>query len=315
MTELSVIIPFVNEWPLIAATVANIAEELRDRVDFEIIAIDNWCAQVAKQGRNPDRGHEHMHTVAKGHPWLKVLKYEEKLSHWQAKNLGVRESSGKFLFFCDAHCIVSRDALACMLAYYREHSEELNGTLHLPLTYHLLEWRTLIYKLVARPEDGFFHYSFDQGGYKKRAAEANGATFEVPCMSTCGMLMSREIYDELGGWPEGLGIYGGGENFINFTLAILGRKINIFPGPPLRHHGERRGYSYNWQDMQRNRLLATMMFGGVKHMRRFQKKMKGNAALAQRLGDQAVVLGREQRDMIKTKQVIEIDDWVETWKK
>lgn len=315
MPELSVIIPFVNEWPLIASTVANIFEELRDRVDFEIIAIDNWCDQVKKQGRNPDRGHEHMHKVAQGHRWLKVLKYSEKLSHWQAKNLGVRASSGKFLWFCDAHCIVSRDSLVTAFNHYKENYEALNGTLHLPLTYHLLEWRILIYKLVARPEDGFFHYSFDQGGYQRRAQKSNGATFEVPCMSTCGMLMSREIYDELGGWPEGLGIYGGGENFINFTLAILGRKINIFPGPPLRHHGERRGYSYNWADMQRNRLLATLMFGGVKHMRRFQGKMKGNKVHAQRLADQAVVLGREQRDMIKSKQVIEIDDWVKTWQK
>jgi hypothetical protein len=44
--KLSVIVPFVNEWPQLVFTLGSIAEELRDRVNFEIIAIDNWCKEA-----------------------------------------------------------------------------------------------------------------------------------------------------------------------------------------------------------------------------------------------------------------------------
>jgi len=77
MTELSVIIPFVQEWPLNMFTIRNIAEELRDRVDFEIIAIDNWCNQIQKQGQENDRSYDQLMAVKRGHPWLKVLQYKD----------------------------------------------------------------------------------------------------------------------------------------------------------------------------------------------------------------------------------------------
>lgn len=314
--ELSVIIPFVNEWPLLAATTASVHEELRDRVEHEVIVVDNWCDEVAKQGggKKPDEGHRYM---SKGgsrvNPWLKSLAYDKKLSHWQAKNLGVQNSTGRFLFFCDAHCIVSRDALFNAFTYYRDHHQELNGTLHLPLTYQLLEARILVYKLNCKPDKGFFHYSFDSDRYYRESAKSNGNPFQVPCMSTCGMLMTRELYDELGGWPEGLGIYGGGENFVNFTLATLGKTINVMPGPQLRHHGAKRGYSWNYGDHYRNRTLATRVFAGKKYARRFAFNLKGPKKQNERILGEAVKLSNEHRALIKPKQVIEITDWLEQW--
>jgi len=119
MAELSIIIPWCNEWPQVAFTIRNIAEELRDRVDFEIIAIDNWSENTPGSVRPKDRSHPMLWGTAKMHPWLKVLRYDEKLSHWNAKNLGVQNSTGKFLWFCDAHCIVGRDSLYDMFLLYR----------------------------------------------------------------------------------------------------------------------------------------------------------------------------------------------------
>lgn len=311
--ELSVIIPFVNEWPLIVTTVASISEELRGRVEFEIIAVDNWCPEVEAQGRQRDRGGDHLRAVSRGQPWLKVLEYKDRLSHWQAKNYGVERSSGRFLWFCDAHCIVSRDALYNMFVYYREKYRELNGTLHLPLTYQILEWRSLIYQLVAKPEQGYYHYKFDQNGYTRGSAKANGGHFPVPCMSTCGMMMTRELFDELGGWPKGLGIYGGGENFMNFTLAVLGKSVNIFPSPPLYHHGDKRGYSQAWGDLHLNRFIATYIFGGAETLYKYKQTIKGNTKVVNGLAKRAEEAGREHREFIEAKQQVKIEDWVKLW--
>ena len=156
-----------------------------------------------------------------------------------------------------------------MFNYYRNNWQELNGTIHLPISYMLERAGVeLIYKLVTEPERGIVAYSFT----RYRQAEA---PYQVPCMSTCGMMMHRSLYDLLGGWPSDLGIYGGGEHFINFTLAVLGRTINIWPSKPLYHYAAPRGYHWNYNDYHRNRCIATYMFGGNAWAHRYIMNIKG----------------------------------------
>lgn len=306
MAELSVIIPFCNEYPQVMFTIQNIAQELRGRVDFEIIAIDNYCQEVADQDRERDKGGEAVAACTRGNPWLKYIKYEDKLSHWQAKNKGVANATGDILWFCDAHCIVSRGSLYGMFKYYQLCHEKLNGTLHLPLTYKILEWHRLIYKLVWEPENGEVRYSFS--GYRD-----SEKPYRVPCMSTCGMMMTRELYDLVGGWPRELGIYGGGENFINFTLAVLGKAINIFPSAPLFHHGEKRGYHWNGDDYTRNRTIANYMFGGEAWARKFIEHRKGNPDRLREIIEDVFQNCENHRETIVSRQTITIEQWASNW--
>jgi len=305
--KLSVIIPFCNEHPQAAFTIQNIFCELRDFCDFEIIAINNWCNEVATQGRAEDKGGEYLQSLATPQrPWLKVFNYDKKLSHWQAKNLGVQNSTGEFLWFCDAHCIVSRNALQRMLGYFTANHEALNGTLHLPLSYMLEKpGLELIYKLVTDMDKAVVHYSFTR--YRQ-----SNVVYQVPCMSTCGMMMTRELYDLLGGWPEELGIYGGGEHFINFTLAVLGKTINIWPDYPLFHYAAKRGYSWNYDDYHRNRCIATFMYGGFEMGRKYIMNIKGRPQVLERMYyDIATKKSiQEQEEALRKKEVIPISEWV-----
>ena len=304
MTELSVIMPFVNEWPQVIWTVRNLADELMERVDFEIITVNNY---VEKEIRKPeDKAGKHLLTISRGNKWLKALEYREKLSHWNAKNHAVQNSSGEFLFFCDAHCAVSRDALYRAFKLYQYSHKDLHGTLHLPLTYQILEWHKLIYKLVVDEKIGKVHYSFSS--YKE-----DEHPYEVPCMSTCGMMITRKMYDELGGWPPALGIYGGGENFINFASATLGFKKWIMPGGPLYHHGDRRGYAWNGTDFIRNRMIANFMFGGRDWLDRIANNAKGNPKVLFRIRDEILSGCKEQHDMLKAKQKMTIERWLGQW--
>lgn len=304
MPKLSVIIPFCLEQPQALFTIQSIAQELRGRVDFEIIAINNYCDEVKEQGAHEDKGYECILAAERVNPWLKVLHYKDKLSHWQAKNMGVQASTGEFLWFCDAHCVISRNTLYNMLCYYNATHEELNGTLHLPLTYKILESHKLIYKMVHNPEIGEFHYSFT--GYK----DIKGCnSYRTPCMSSCGMMMSRTIYDELGGWPKELGIYGGGENFVCYVLAILGKTMNIFCGNPLFHHGDKRKYSFFYDDYTRNRIIASYMFGGEKWARKYTKHRKGNSEANNKILNDVLTRCKPQREMIKAKQAMSIEGW------
>ena len=307
MPKLSIICPFVCEYPQVMFTVQNIAQDLIGRVDFEFIAINNYCEEVKKQGREEDKGGESIKACQRGNPWLKYLEYKDKLSHWQSKNLGVKHSTGDILWFVDAHCVIARNSLFDMFNYYVEHKEELNGSIHLPLTYKILEWHRLIYKLGGEPEKGDLHYSFT--GYRDELEP-----YEVPCMSTCGMMISRELYDYFGGWPVELGIYGGGENFINYTLAVLGKKKWIMPGGSLFHHGEKRGYHWNGDDMIRNRFIANYMFGGDKWLSLMRDNRKGKKEVLQSIYENVKATCKEHRELIKSRQAISIEDWLNKWR-
>lgn len=335
MAKLSCIIPYCGEHPQIGFTVNNIFCELRDSgIDFELIVIDNWCDEVARQivttfihnenepqpkeirtRRVQDAGSAYMSGLANSHQWLKYIKYDKKLSHWQAKNAGVKEATGDILWFCDSHCIVSKNSLVNMFKYYEQHHEELNGTLHIPLSYMLEKpGLELIYKLVTDLSKGVVHYSFTRYSSLNHSFN-NKEYYRVPCMSTCGMMMTREIYNMLGGWPEELGIYGGGENFINFCLAILGKTVNIFPTNPLYHYAAKRGYNWNYTDFHRNRTIASFMYGDAELAARYVYNIKGRPSVLKQIYEEVITLCKDQRDHIATNQKIEIENWVKQWER
>lgn len=343
MTDLSIIIPYVNEYPQVMFTIRDVAESLIGRVDFEIVAVNNYCPEVELQAKattaieleriqqhldktgfktsavvremfgrlltafDEDKGSGSIRACERGHNWLKCIDYKDKLSHWNAKRVGCRAATGKYLLFVDSHCITGRDSIYDMYNYYVENEEELNGTIHLPLTYKILEYHKLIYKLVVERDSVGTPCGL---AYSFSTFRPSDVPYEVPCMSTCGMMMSRKIYDEVGGWPTELGIYGGGEHFMNFTLSVLGYKKWIYPNGHLCHHGEKRGYHWNYDDNIRNRILATYLYGGTSFAQRFISIAKGRPEVLKRMLDGVMSKCKKQREYIKARQRLTIDDWI-----
>jgi len=280
-------------------------------VDFELIAIDNFCEKARGDGYERDKGPNALRAAQEGNPWLKVLTYDERQSHWQAKNLGVRESTGKFLLFVDAHVMPGRDSIYPMFEYFLANHEALNGSLHLPVTYLILEWRKLIYRLDVDLELGKLEYSFDE-------AKPADRPYRVPAMSSCGMMITRETYDRLGGWPTILGSWGGGENFINFALATMGKNVWVWHAEPLYHHGEKRGYSMDRMDIVTNRCAAVFVVGGLEMAKRYMKAVHWpNLAQADLMKERILTRVRmechDHRELIKAQQTVSLEDWVTQW--
>lgn len=322
MPDLSVIVAFVNEYPQLIFTIRSIVEELRGRVDFEIIAVNNFCREVEDQGRKEDGGAGALIAASEGNPWLRVLKYDTKLSHWQAKNLGVKEAASDTFWFPDAHVVPSRDSVVKAFKFYKKNLERLNGTLHLPLTYQILEWNRLTYGLIADPEKNAYFYQFTpynpvglKHGEKIIGRKGELLAYEVPVMSTCGCFMNRTVYDKLGGWPEEIGIYGGGEPFVNFSQAVMGMKKWIMVGDPLYHHGTERGYSWNHDGWFRDELIAAYCYGGREFAHKKMRNMDGHPGVKQRLLDsvQHNASIKRHREHIESQQVMSIEEWVQPW--
>ena len=303
--DLSIVIPGCNEFPQNAFTLQNVITTMKHSdLKWEVIYIDNQSKYEVKNDK------KRAFLDGKGRPWLKVIQWDDKLSHWCAKNVGIENSTGEVLLFMDAHCIVEPGAIENMCHYYKANRAGLNGSLHMPIQYMLdVQGRDLVYQCIYERAKGIVHYSF------RRATEREGI-YKVPCMSTCGMMISRQIMvDELGMWPWELGIYGGGENFINYTMAVLGHDINIWPYHPIHHYAFDRGYSWNYDDWVRNRMIAIFMAGGMEWLELFSDGLasigKGRPEVLKKLVYSVVNTCSEQRDSIKKIAKLTLEEWWE----
>lgn len=341
MKQLSVIIPFAGEYPQVLFTIQATAQSLLcEGIDFEIIAVDNYCEELVTQHKtaikkasdnaavsmkmmdfaklveksnqnlfpfyeaNNNRSGAAIKAAERGNEWLKYIAYDEKLSHWQAKKLGVKNARSNTYLFLDGHTVPSGKGISGMLEAYDEYRSK--GTMHMPLTYKILEWHRLIYKLVI---EGDYYYTYSFTGFRPEEKP-----YEVPCMSTCGMMISKEVYEKVGGWPKGLGVYGGGENFMNYALAVTGMKKWIYPDCTLFHHGEKRDYHFYYDDTLYNRLLSHYLFGGVILLDRFASNAKGDKRVIENMRTHIIDTHFEHRKHIKKNHVIDIDVWAERWR-
>ena len=345
--DLSIITPFVGEYPQVLFTIQSIAQSLLPcAIDFEIIAVNNFCEEVKKQADTAliktytsilnsifekpkeerptgqdllallyqirkntpptfeDPSGEAVKAAARINPWLTYLEFPDRLSHWEAKRKAIEISKGSVLFFADAHTIPSSSAIIDMFGTYVEKDYFSKGSMHLPVSYKILESHKLIYKLKI--DNAFYGYSFS--GFRE-----SEFPYEVPCMSTCGMMVSRELYDLIGGWPSHMTMYGGGENFFNFTLSICGFKKWIYPGGTLFHHGEKRDYHYTYDGRLWNNLTAHYLFGGEKGLLALSNQSKGSPDVIKRMVRQIKEIHEEHRFKIKKLQVCEIEDWARRW--
>jgi len=314
--DLSVIMPYCNEFPQVLFTIRGLAEEFRGRVNFEILPVNNFHRLCRYDGFPvSDPAPDFLEQASAGNSWLRPLAYDKGLSHWQAKNFAVTQTKGEFLLFVDAHTLPGRSGLSSMFDYYQKRYRALNGSIHPPLTYQILEWRRLIYRHVVDLEKGQLSYTF---------ADFRPAfsPYLVPCMSSCGMLVHREIYDALGGWPQALGSYSGGEQFWNYAMAVLGKNVWIWPGEPLYHHGDRRGYTMDGLDIVRNQCIATYVVAGEEMARRFlqnvrkpvwQGKVRADLMDKGNLMQDVIQKCSQHRELIVQRQVISLENWLKQW--
>ena len=323
MPNLSVIIPYAQEYPQIEFTIRAVHENLYN-IDHEIVVVDNLCDtlknQLIQKNITIDDGHDHIcndkqknsriytYSRTSCRKWLRYLKYDKELSHWQCKNFAIQNSDSKFILFIDAHCIPSNGSLYNMFSFYNNTFQKSNASIHLPLTYHILDEQKLIYKFIYDKSQGKCEYSFTNLPVGK-----TNSVFEIKCMSSCGMLCARDLFNKIGLFPT-TGIYSGGEHFLNFCMAILGYKKYIYNigSAALHHHGYKRDYNYTYDTYQYNRAVANYMFGGEEWLSLYINNLKVIDTYKSNLYDKIITNDSNcrQRQIIKSQQIISLEDWV-----
>ena len=285
--KLSVIVPYINEYPQVNFTIQNIINEL-EGIDAEVIAVANQSTDKAFK-------------CISGSPFatrkgiLKSIEYNDKLGHWNAKNAGIDIAQGKRLLFIDSHCILKKNSILNMM------KTPCPGSLHMQISY-MLDTKRLIYS--ARPES--MHYTFC--GVPAGKTEP----WNVPVMSTCGMMIERKTLDHIGKWNPELGIYGGGENYMMYKIATCGFPIQIHPDAVLYHYADKRGYSWNYDDYVRNQFIAAYCVGGDEWLNKLvdmrKAKKNSNKVRLEEIANDVKEKCKEDREYIKTRQKISLQE-------
>ena len=139
----------------------------------------------------------------------------------------------------------------------------------------------------------------------------------VPVMSTCGMMCPRSVIEEIGGWNTELGIYGGGEAYINWKHGTCGYNHYVHPRTRCWHYAEKRGYSWNYDDFMRNEFIAAYCVGGEEWLGKLvdQRKEKPQARVEviDAIALDIMTKCKSDRDFILSKQVMTYDEFVERW--
>jgi glycosyltransferase involved in cell wall biosynthesis len=303
---LSIIIPFLHEHPQLLFTLQSLICELRDTdVRHEFVLIDT--AQI------PQSDHLELdspkYIQKKAIPNVKLL-HCDKESHWNAKNVGVEAADGDVLLFLDAHVVPSRGSIEKMYYHFRNYAPP-NSTLHLPIVYMLEDQsNALVYELKLDLPQGIVDYRFCK--YQQQV--------EVPCMSTCGMMMAKDtLVNKYEMWPDQLGQYSGGEHFINFVGALLGIRKFISPYGYLYHYAAPRAYTLNYYDVYRNRAIATYLFGDIylfsTYVNNLNNRLRGKISprLVKKILHEIPNIPEliQRKAVIDANKIIDLKDWLQ----
>jgi glycosyltransferase involved in cell wall biosynthesis len=297
-------------------TIQSLIEELDGFCKYEIIVIDNMSNDEIKcdaggrkftvqQRRKFYNNGRALNTWFFRKGVVKYLIYDKKQGHWNAKNYGIKHSTGKYLFFIDSHCVMKRDSLRKMLMWIEKVNKPIGG-LHSYICY-MLDSHRLEYK----PQRKTFGYQFCSAQPNKTKP------YKVCVMSTCGMLTPRSVIDELGAWHSELGIYGGGESYINWKQSTCGYDHYIHPEAVCWHYAEKRGYSWNHTDFVRNSFIAAYVVGGEEFLdQQVNLRLKRDKKeVIEGLRKYVIEKCKEERAFIKSRQTVTFEDYITYWEK
>lgn len=295
--KVSVIIPSRNEMKNLLWTLQCVQVGL-EGTEYEMIPVLNLCDK------------EDAEQLEKYWPArngiMQVVRYDEKPSCWQARNAGAAVAEGEYLLFLDSHVAFGEGALKGLIEFH----EGWKGIAHIPLCYWLEENRPN-YGYTWKPEKFW-------GNWTRVKPDP---PYDVPLSGASSLLIDKEVFEEVGGFHPSLGIYGGGETYLDLKAQMFGHRVRMCVGHKLFHMTEKRGYAWTGDDFKRNFMMAAYALGGEKHLdtvyQHYFKGMRGNKDWEEGLGKlrtQAILLAAADREWIEENAKYTLDEVIDGWR-
>uniref|UniRef100_U5ERV4 Polypeptide N-acetylgalactosaminyltransferase n=1 Tax=Corethrella appendiculata TaxID=1370023 RepID=U5ERV4_9DIPT len=229
LTELptvSVIVPFFNEhWSTLLRTAYSVLIRSPTELIVEIILVDD-CSTKKFLKADLDN------YLAENLPKVKVLHLPERSGLIRARSEGARIAIGDVLIFLDSHTEANVNWLPPLL----EPIAENYRTCVCPFI-DVIDWDTFEYRAQDEGNRGAFDWKF----YYKRLPllpkdlARPSEPFESPIMAGGLFAISAKFFWELGGYDEGLDIWGGEQYELSFKIWQCGGKMYDAPCSRVGH--------------------------------------------------------------------------------
>lgn len=180
---------------------------------------------------------------------LKVL--QRSVSPPTARQFATEKAQGKYLFFFDNHCLVTKDYFKRALHDFDRYGMDM---LHSTTRYYSGEYDHYHYKL-SLAKNFWATASF--------VPEDHVRPYRIAAAGHGGFAVRADVWREVGGYWEGFNGYGGEEIYFDLKMAMLGKTNWIDPKLVHYHYAGTRPYARHYtDDYYRNMMMCAHLIGG-----------------------------------------------------
>ncbi len=319
---ISIVMGARNEYPQVAMTICNLAEDLHATgiEKWEIILMDNGSTDETSRffgykrtkgtgtaQENSDRGA--YLTSPRGmltEDRMRIF-YDPVLSNVGTRNKGTHHARYENVIFSDAHQIIRPGTI-----YYTVETLIRNhGIVHAPISW--------MGASPDNPQPGY-QYSYKVGEKiwgTWNKVQVSEQPFYIPICGHAWIAVRKTQFLKYGGYPYAQRVYGGGEPYLDTKYWMFGSTSMMDPRALVYHLSAGRGYSWHNNDLIHNMFLVSYILGGETWADRilitYYNKHPTNAAFYKSLYDQAIRDGQADKDWVDRKkkftfeQVIGVD--------
>lgn len=222
MVDISIVIPYIHEFPSIYGTVNNIQTEMhKSPYSYEIIVVENGVVDP-----NTDRaftGKRALYRTLIGNGKVRYF-YEPRQCGPIARNTGARNARGTYVMFMDAHTTLAKNSVAPLAKFLEENS-------HVGGVSGLTAW-----SYYDRGRMGSYYELFGGGGGPTLATHMHGHYMPLgfvkhpdPFMAVMGsqaytMYRTGEFLD-LGGYCDSCRFYPHPEGYVPIKYWMTGSSM------------------------------------------------------------------------------------------
>jgi glycosyltransferase involved in cell wall biosynthesis len=242
--KVSVIVRCRNEYPIILNTINMFLNEIELHGFIpEIIVVDNM---------SDDSGADILEDRFRRwvrHGILKVVRYDEKPSTWNAINAGYEHATGDVIFVADAHVSLKIGSLKYLVDGILEHK----GLWHSAVQLWGDTERIKRYQYDIRLAERFW----GDACQFLPPGEDGSRPYEIPLAGACLFGFHPEEARDFSLYDEAFGTYGGGEPYLCMKWWMYGSKVWIDPRSLCRHAF---GLKPRWVKVNRRKTTRNLVY-------------------------------------------------------
>ena len=225
--KVSVIIPFYDElWSVLLRNIHSLLARSPEELLLEILLVDD--NSLKENLKAP------LENYIQWLPKIRLLRNREREGLIRSRMIGARQAKGDILVFLDAHVEVNDGWLEPLVIEVLQHKTRIA----VPYVAQI-DPNKLVFSVPGHPlyrMKGTFTWELDYMWTADKMPENNShLPYSTSTIIGCGLAVQKTYFFQIGGFDEGLNIWGGENLEISFRTWQCGGSITIVPCSVLGH--------------------------------------------------------------------------------